>query len=380
MEFLFAAAASTALLTGSPAAIENARPTIVLVHGAFADSSSWNGVIRILEKDGYDVVAVANPLRSLKSDAQYVANVVNAIKAPVVLVGHSYGGAVISEAASNASSVKALVYVAAFAPDVGESAFTLSGKFPGSTLGEALAPPVAIGDGRNDLYIQPAKFHQQFAADVSAKNAALMSAGQRPVTDAALNETAIAPAWKSLPSWFIYGDADKNIPAAVLAFMAERANAKQTEFSRGHDFEPEGGREADRTRRYFRAMSTEFDPLRRKLMGGATATIAIAQLARSGSADAQAREPATRDSQQSMPIRQIDAGDLSVGYTDFGPHDGKVAMLLHGWPYDIHSFVDVAPALAERGFRIIAPLCARLRHDTLSHGSHTSQCTAGSAR
>ena len=233
MNFLLAAAASGALLTGTPADTEVARPTIVLVHGAFADSSSWNGVIRILEKDGYSVVAVANPLRSLKTDAQYVANAVNAMKTPVVLVGHSYGGSVISEAASKTTTVKALVYVAAFAPDVGETAITLSGKFPGSTLGAALAPPVALGDGGNDLYIQPAKFHEQFAADVSPTNAALMAAGQRPVTDAALNEPATAPAWKTIPSWFIYGDADKNIPAAAIAFMAERAQSQQTEVVHG---------------------------------------------------------------------------------------------------------------------------------------------------
>jgi len=121
------------------------------------------------------------------------------------------------------------VYVAAFAPDAGESAAALSGKFPGSTLGTALGKPVPLGNGANDLYIEQAKFHQQFAADVPADKARLMAAGQRPITDAALNEASpAAPAWKTVPSWFIYGKADKNIPAQASAFMAERAKAKKT--------------------------------------------------------------------------------------------------------------------------------------------------------
>ena len=148
MKILLAVAATTALLTGSTVSSEPEKPTIVLVHGAFADSSSWNGVISILEKDGYRVVAAANPLRGLNSDAQYVADIVGGIQSPVVLVGHSYGGMVISQAAK--PNVKALVYVAAFAPEVGESAIGLSGKFPGSTLGGALAAPVTLADGGKD--------------------------------------------------------------------------------------------------------------------------------------------------------------------------------------------------------------------------------------
>lgn len=204
------------------------KPTIVLVHGAFADASSWNGVIKILEKDGYPVVAAANPLRSVKGDAQYVSDIVSSIKTAVVLVGHSYGGLVISTAANKHANVKALVYVAAFAPDIGETAAGLSAKFPGSTLGPTLAPPVALSSGGNDLYIQQDKFRAQFSADVGEADAKLMAATQRPITEAALNEAATAPAWKTLPAWFIYGDQDKNIPPQSLAFMAERAHAKQT--------------------------------------------------------------------------------------------------------------------------------------------------------
>jgi pimeloyl-ACP methyl ester carboxylesterase len=221
-------AAAAALLLHTIASAENVRPTIVLVHGAFAESSSWNGVIGLLEKDGYTVVAAANPLRGVRSDADAVASVVSSIKTPVVLVGHSYGGSVISEAAVGQSNVRALVYVAAFAPDAGETASALSGKFPGSTLGAALADPVPLAGGGKDLYIRQDKFWKQFAADVKESDAKLMAATQRPITEAALDEASTEPAWKNTPSWFVYGDQDRNIPPAAIAWMAERAHAKQT--------------------------------------------------------------------------------------------------------------------------------------------------------
>jgi len=228
MKTLLAGIALAAALFGADAAAQTAKPTIVLVHGAFADSTSWNGVIEILKKDGYPVVAVANPLRSVSGDGAYVSDLIASIPTPVVVVGHSYGGSVITEGARGHDNVKALVYVAAFAPDAGETAAALSGKFPGSTLGPTLAPPVKLAEGGVDLYIQPSKFHAQFAADVGAEDAALMAATQRPITEAALNEKSGAPAWKSIPSWFIYGDQDKNIPAKALGFMAERAKSKNT--------------------------------------------------------------------------------------------------------------------------------------------------------
>ena len=202
------------------------KPVVVLVHGAFADASSWNGVVKILQKDGYFVVAAANPLRGVKSDGAYIASLVADLKAPVVLVGHSYGGNVITAAANGRPNVKALVYVSAFAPDSSETVAELAGKFPGGTLGQALAPPVELVDGSKDLYILQNKFHAQFAADVPAAQAALMAATQRPVAQTALNEKSGDAAWKSIPSWFIYGDADKNIPPASMAFMAKRALAK----------------------------------------------------------------------------------------------------------------------------------------------------------
>ncbi len=177
-------AIATALLSGSAIA-QTAKPTIVLVHGAFADSSSWNGVIANLQKDGYKTVAVANPLRSVTNDARLVSDVVGSIEGKVVLVGHSYGGQVISNAVEGRDNVKSLVYVAAFAPDKGEAAAELAGKFPGGTLAEALAAPIKLADGSIDLYIDQAKFRNQFAHDVSAEETALMAAGQRPITEAA---------------------------------------------------------------------------------------------------------------------------------------------------------------------------------------------------
>lgn len=234
MKKIFAGLALAAAMASATAALATpVKPTVVLVHGAFADSSSWNGVVKILEKDGYPVIAAANPLRSLKGDAQSVADVLASIKTPVVLVGHSYGGPVISEAAYGNANVKALVYVAAIAPEAGESTAELSGRFPGGTLGPTLSAPVALADGGKDLYIQQDKFHDQFAADVSNADARLMAATQRPVTVAALNEASTEPAWKTIPSWFVYGDADKNIPAQAQAFMAERAHAKQTVVVKG---------------------------------------------------------------------------------------------------------------------------------------------------
>lgn len=227
-----ALAIATSLAMGH-SALAATKPTVVLVHGAFADASSWNGVVNVLEQDGYKVIAAANPLRGVKSDGAAVAALLASVKTPVVLVGHSYGGNVISNAAYGQANVKALVYVSAFAPETGETVAQLAGKFPGSTLGPTLADPVVLADGGKDLYIQQDKFHDQFAADLSDEQATLMAATQRPVTEAALNEKATTPAWKSIPSWHIYGDADKNIPPQAMAFMAERAHARAVEVIQG---------------------------------------------------------------------------------------------------------------------------------------------------
>lgn len=222
----FAAVLALSGAAAAQAAPQREKPTIILVHGAFADSSGWNDVVSRLNRDGYRVVAAANPLRALGSDAETVSALVKSIRGPVILVGHSYGGEVITEAANSAGNVEALVYVAGFLPEAGESALSLSGKFPGGTLAAALAP-VVLPDGDEDFYIQPAKFQAQFAADVPAVKAALMAATQRPVTGRALSDMATAPTWKRLPSYVIYGSADRNIPAETQRFMAERARARR---------------------------------------------------------------------------------------------------------------------------------------------------------
>jgi pimeloyl-ACP methyl ester carboxylesterase len=205
------------------------QPTVVLVHGAFAESASWNGVIERLHAEGVTSVAVANPLRSLSGDAAYVRDVIASIDGPVVLVGHSYGGLVISEASAGNDQVAALVYASAFVPETGDSAFSLSASAPGSTLGEALeAHPVSTGGV--EFAIRRDRFHEQFAADVPAQVAGLMGATQRPVTETALRDTlqAIDPGWRDRPSWHVFGSEDRNIPVAVFRSGAERAGSRGT--------------------------------------------------------------------------------------------------------------------------------------------------------
>jgi pimeloyl-ACP methyl ester carboxylesterase len=204
----------------------DAKPTIVFVHGAFAESSSWNAVMSDLQAEGYTLIAAANPLRGVQNDADYVANLLQSIQGPIVLVGHSYGGMVISNAIDGNSNVVALVYVAGFAPESGESAADLAGRYPGGTLGETLTG-VGLADGSQDLYIQQGKFWAQFAADVPEAEAKLMAATQRPIKEVGLTGTATSASWKTLPSWFIFGELDKNIPAASHRFMAERASARE---------------------------------------------------------------------------------------------------------------------------------------------------------
>ncbi|MEU3777345.1 alpha/beta hydrolase [Streptomyces sp. NPDC032472] len=213
------------------------KPTIVLEHGAFADGSSWDGVIARLRHDGYPVVAAANPLRGPASDAAALRSLVDHVKGPVVLVGHSYGGSVISEAAVGEPRVRALVYVAAFLPAPGESALQLTERFPGSTLSAALDPvPFTHADGGTgtDLYIRQDRFRAQFAADVPADRAAAAAAAQRPIAQAALTEKATAAAWETVPSWDIVTTQDLNIPAAAQRFMAGRARAHITEVAASH--------------------------------------------------------------------------------------------------------------------------------------------------
>jgi len=211
----------------TPAAGPDTRTTVILVHGAFADAASWNGVIPRLDAKGYRVVAAANPLQGVAGDARVVDGLVAQAPGPVVLVGHSYGGAVISSVQPS-PKIQALVYVAAFAPDAGETVLGLTGQFPGSTLPGALDAPVARADGGEDLYIRQEAFHQQFAADLPQAQARLMAVGQRPIAKAALEEALAEPRWKTIPTWAIYGDGDRNIPAQAMEYMAERAGSRGT--------------------------------------------------------------------------------------------------------------------------------------------------------
>jgi pimeloyl-ACP methyl ester carboxylesterase len=205
------------------------KPTVVLVHGAFAESASWDRVIDALREADLPVVTVPNPLRGIAADAAAVSDRLRAIDGPVVLVAHSYGGAVISNVDSTAAEITSLVYVNAFAPAPGENCFGLAGMFPGSMVGEATVRPVPRSDGTTDLYIAAESFHEVFCADVAAPEAARMAITQRPATQEALVEpSGDRPLWKDVPSWFVIGEEDHVIPAALQHFEAERAGARRT--------------------------------------------------------------------------------------------------------------------------------------------------------
>jgi pimeloyl-ACP methyl ester carboxylesterase len=204
------------------------QPTIVLVHGAYAESSSWNDVAATLVAEGHQVIAWANPLRTVAGDAAALSALVRTIDGPVVLAGHSYGGAVITNVAADAGDIAALVYVAAFALEAGESPADAASLTPGGTLAETLQT-VPLPGGGVDTYIAPAKFHHQFCADVPEREAMLMAVTQRPITEAALNEpSGPDPLWRTVPSWSIFGGQDRNIPAGAHRIMAERAGAQRT--------------------------------------------------------------------------------------------------------------------------------------------------------
>ena len=203
------------------------KPTIVLVHGAFAESSSFSGVISGLLAEGFPAIAVANPLRGVSSDSEYLRALLKDIEGDIVLVGHSYGGTVISGGGTDNPNVKALVFVGAFAPDEGETPGELAGRMPGSSLGETLTS-VAQPGGGNDLYIMQGKYHAQFAADSPSEVADVMAVTQRPILESAFGEASGKPAWKTVPSWFLFGSKDLNIPVAMHRFMAERAGSRKT--------------------------------------------------------------------------------------------------------------------------------------------------------
>jgi pimeloyl-ACP methyl ester carboxylesterase len=212
--------------------------TVVLVHGAFADASSWTGVIERLQARGVQVTAPANPLRGLTSDSAYVASLFSQIPGPVLAVGHSYAGAVITNAATTASNVVGLVFVAAFAPEEGERLGEVAGTSKDSLLGSAqVALHYPTGQGAHtavEFAVNPARFHDVFAADLSVEQAAVMAATQRPVAEPAFSEPTGAPAWKTLPSWAVVATGDKAAGTDVIRAMARRAGATITEVEGSH--------------------------------------------------------------------------------------------------------------------------------------------------
>jgi pimeloyl-ACP methyl ester carboxylesterase len=223
------------------------RPTIVLVHGAWADSSGWSDVTARLLKDGYPVWAVPNLLRGISSDAAYVASVLATIQGPIVLVAHSYGGAVITNAATGNANVKALVYIDGFVPDEGETGLQLLSMPPppgASPSCVAVAPedlatvfnivPYPGGNGDVDLYIKQEVYPTCFANTIDAKEAAVLATAQRPFAASILAAASGVPAWKTIPSWYLVGTLDKVIPPYLQRFMAKRANAQIVEVRAPH--------------------------------------------------------------------------------------------------------------------------------------------------
>lgn len=213
------------------------KPTIVLVHGAFADASGWSGTIKHLQRDGYTAIAPANQLRSIAGDAAYVRTFLSTIEGPIVLVGHSYGGVVITNAATDVENVVALVYICGFALDEGETvlqALALGGGYP--TLGEhtLVRPYAGAPEGDGDAYIDPAYFAELFCADVSDEDAAAMAASQRPAALNTLGTPSGVPAWKTIPSWFLIGGNDRTIPPEAHRAMAARADGHTVEIESSH--------------------------------------------------------------------------------------------------------------------------------------------------
>src|SRR5918992_1569879 len=216
----------------------SSRPTVVLVHGGFADASSWNAVVERLQAEGVQGTAPANPLRGISIDSAYIASFLNQIPGPVLAVGHSYGGAVITNAATNANNVVGLVYVAAFAPDERETLGAIASNSRDRVVLPALVElQYPTGEGQEtavEFTIDPEKFHEVFAFDLSVEQTTLMAATQRPLSELAFSEPTGVPAWKKLPSWAVVATGDKVVGTDAVRFMAERAGATITEVEGSH--------------------------------------------------------------------------------------------------------------------------------------------------
>ncbi|MEV8214909.1 alpha/beta hydrolase [Leifsonia sp. NPDC077715] len=222
-------------MTATDPAASGGLPTVVLVHGAFADSSSWTAVNRELAAQGFPVVCVANPLRDLEGDAAYVASILGTIDGPKILVGHSYAGSVITRAAADHEGVQALVYVAAFIPVVGESSGGLNTMFDGSLLvpDNLIARPTA--DGKTDLYVRADRFEQVYAGGLSPEGVAAAAGSQRPITAEALGGVLTAAPTRPIPVWQIVATEDHAVPTELQRFLAERAGATVITADSGHD-------------------------------------------------------------------------------------------------------------------------------------------------
>lgn len=215
------------------------KPTVVLVHGAWADASGWSGVVKRLQDDGYPVAAIPNELRSLSGDAANVRAYLDTLPGPIVLVGHSYGGAVITNAATGAGNVRALVYIDAFAPDEGQAVTPLAGpdsalSVPDPTTVFTLIPPTLPPTPATDLYLKTATFLKDFANGVPSRDARILAATQRPATIGALSEPSGVPAWRTIPSWYLIGNQDRIIPPSAERAMAENAGSEISYFNGGH--------------------------------------------------------------------------------------------------------------------------------------------------
>lgn len=206
------------------------RPAIVLVHGAWADGLSWQGVIPLLQRDGYHVVAVQNPLNSFAEDVATTRRVIDAQPGPVVVAAHSYGGAVTTAAAAGRPNVRALVYIAAFGPDAGEAFSALLGRFGDADIIGALVP-----DAAGALYIDPARFHEVFAGDLPAEQANVMAAAQKPFASAIFGASVgDTPAWRTIPSWYLVTQQDRAIKPELQRFMGQRMGARTSEIAASH--------------------------------------------------------------------------------------------------------------------------------------------------
>ncbi|WP_234390883.1 alpha/beta fold hydrolase [Nocardia suismassiliense] len=213
------------------------KPSVLLVHGAFADGSSWTKVAEKLQRDGYQVTTAAVPLRGLTYDSAYIRGVLDGMPGKTIVVGHSYGGAVITNAATGSPKAAGLVYIAAFAPDRGESLGELDGRFGGPATKISVPHEYPLPDGKGnapELTIAPDKFGEFFAQDLPATDAAVLAAGQRPIAVASFTEPSAEPAWKTLPSWTLVAKDDRMIPPDGQRQMATRINATVVEHAGSH--------------------------------------------------------------------------------------------------------------------------------------------------